>query len=152
MVNHPRLRETLEDDLGNMRRDRGGPGDGGTVPPADKEGSTPLMERLARLEGSFDWIKVLVGLIGAVIFGGFSLLSVQLNRVDGRIDRLEGKMDAVSQRVDAISQRIADEFRAMRADTAAQTSAIANSITAAKQAAPQVILVPAPQPERQPGQ
>ena len=39
---------------------------------------------------------------------------------------------------------LAEEFRAMRAEMSAQTSAIAGSITAARQAPPQVLLVPAP--------
>jgi hypothetical protein len=53
----------------------------------------------------------------------------------------------VDSKVDGISKTISEEFRAMRSDTTAQTSAIANAITATKQQAPQVILLPAPQPE-----
>lgn len=50
--------------------------------------------------------------------------------------------------VDSIVPRIAEEFRAIRTDATAQTSAIAiaNAITATKQQAPQVILVPTPLP------
>ena len=108
------------------------------------------MERLAKLEGAFDSYQktlvvfgALIAFLGAVMLGGFSLLSVQITRVDGRIDRLDAKIDAVPQ-------RLTDEFRAMRAEMAAQTSAIANSVIAARAAPTQVILVPAPGPSAQP--
>jgi len=112
------------------------------------------MERLAKIEGAFDSYQktlvvfgALIAFLGAVMLGGFSLLSVQITRVDGRIDRLDAKIDSVPQ-------RLTEEFRAMRTEMAAQTSAIANPVTAARAAPTQVILVPAPglsvQPERAP--
>lgn len=50
----------------------------------------------------------------------------------------------ISSKVDALPGVIASEFRSQRAESSAQTSAIANAIIAVKQQAPQVILVPAP--------
>ena len=78
-------------------------------------------------------------LIIAVMIGGFTFLGVQFVRLDGKID--------------AIPQRLSEEFRAMRAEMSAQTSAIANAITATRQApppVPQIIVVPSPQPSPAP--
>ena len=105
--------------------------------------------RLARLEGALEGLKSaidgtrwVVGILAIIMIGGFSFLGFQLNRLEGRVDRIETA-------VAAIPVRLSDEFRAMRAEMAAQTSAIANSITATRQAQPpppQIIVIPAPQP------
>jgi hypothetical protein len=105
--------------------------------------------RLARLEGaleglrgSVDGFRWVVGIVAVVMIGGFSFLGFQLNRLEGRVDRIETA-------VAAIPAHLSEEFRAMRAEMAAQTSAIANSITAVRQAQPpppQIIVIPAPQP------
>jgi hypothetical protein len=82
------------------------------------------------------------------MIGGFSFLGFQLNRLQGRVDRVETA-------IAAIPARLSDEFRAMRAEMAAQTSAIANSITAVREAQPpppQIIVVPTPQPIEKPQQ
>ena len=81
-------------------------------------------------------------MIAVIMIGGFSLHGLQLNRLEGRVDRIETA-------VAAIPARLSDEFRAMRSEMAAQTSAIANSITATRQsqpAPPQIIVIPAPRP------
>lgn len=100
-------------------------------------------ERLARVENSLDWIRVILTVMGtlivAVMIGGFTFLGVQFVRLDGKID--------------AIPQRLSEEFRAMRAEMSAQTSAIANAITATRQTpppAPQIIVIPTPQPSPAP--
>jgi hypothetical protein len=82
------------------------------------------------------------------MIGGFSFLGFQLNRLEGRVDRVETA-------VAAIPARLSDEFHAMRQEMAAQTSAIANSITATRQAQPlppPVIVIPAPQSGNKPPQ
>jgi hypothetical protein len=87
-----------------------------------------------------------MGILAVVMIGGFSFLGFQLNRLEGRADRIEAAMAA-------IPARLSEEFRAVRAEMAAQTSAIANSITATRQAQPappQIIVVPALQPGGQP--
>lgn len=109
--------------------------------------------RLSRLEGSYDALKVVrpmtitvlsVMLAALVLVLGF--LSVQLAALGGRVDAqvtgLNGRMDGLTAKIDAIPSRLTDEFRAMRADMAAQTSAIANSITATKQVQPQIMVLP----------
>jgi hypothetical protein len=100
-------------------------------------------ERLARVESGLDWIKVILALIGAFMIGGFAFFGVQFNRLDGKIDRISDNLGA---KIDAIPQRLSEEFRAMRAEMSAQTSAIANSITATRQAQPpappQIIVLP----------
>jgi hypothetical protein len=103
------------------------------------------------LKGSIDSLRwafqLVVGVIAAVMLGGFGFLGFQLNRLEGRVDRIEIA-------VQAIPARLSEEFRAMRSEMAAQTSAIANSITATRQAqppAPQIIVMPAPpQPAEKP--
>ncbi|MEC4591644.1 hypothetical protein VPG91_11650 [Nitrospirillum amazonense] len=102
-----------------------------------------LIERLGKLEnevhaikGSLDWAKVAFAFMGAVILAGFGLLATLSHNT--------------SSKVDGISSKITEEFRAQRADQAATISALGNAITATKQQSPQVILVPAPAPEKAP--
>ena len=109
---------------------------------------TSVDSRLARVEGGIEGLKgsldglrfgftTLAGaaaLIAAVMIGGFAFLGFQVSQV--------------SSKIDAIPQRLSEEFRAMRAEMAAQTSAIANSITATRQPPlppPQIIVIPSPQ-------
>jgi uncharacterized coiled-coil protein SlyX len=109
------------------------------------QGKSMADERLARLEGAYDALKVVRPMTVAVIavlltaaIGAIAFLGVQVATTNSRIDRLNDKLDALPAKLN-------DELRAMRSDMAAQTSALANAITATKQQAPQVILVPAPQ-------
>jgi hypothetical protein len=100
--------------------------------------------RLEGLKGSIDGTRWVVGIVAVIMIGGFGFLGFQLNRLEGRVDRIETA-------VAAIPARLSDEFRAMRAEMAAQTSAIANSITATREAQPpppQIIVIPGPQPAR----
>ena len=71
-------------------------------------------------------MRWVVGVVAVIMISGFSFLGFQLNRLEGRVDRVETA-------VAAIPTRLSDEFRAMGAEMAAQTSAIANSITATRQ-------------------
>jgi hypothetical protein len=111
------------------------------------EGSVGRLESVVEgLKSAVDGLRWAVGMLAIVVIGGFSFLGVQLNRLEGRVDRVEAA-------VAAIPVRLSEEFRAMRADMAAQTGAIANSITATRQAQPprsQVIIVPGPQPGSKP--
>jgi uncharacterized protein HemX len=112
-----------------------------------------ISERLAKLEGSVDTLRWAVAFLAAVTLSGFGLLGTQMVRIDNKLEatsaRLDAKIDAMNAKfdakLDAIPKLLADEFARMRAETAAQTSAIANSITAAKAQPVQVIMVPAPQ-------
>jgi hypothetical protein len=91
-------------------------------------------------------MRWVIGMVAVVMIGGFGFLGFQLNRLEGRVDRVETA-------VAAIPARLSDEFRPMRAEMAAQTSAIANSITATRQAQPpppQIVVVPVPAPTEKP--
>jgi hypothetical protein len=119
----------------------------------DANWRTTVDARLSRLEGALEGLRAsvdgtrwVVGLVAVVMIGGFGFLGFQLNRLEGRVDRIETA-------VAAIPAHLSEEFRAMRAEMAAQTSAIANSITAVRQAQPpppQIIVIPAPQPGEKP--
>jgi hypothetical protein len=98
-----------------------------------------LRDRIARLEASFDWMKVIMTLNVAVALGGFTFLGNQMMRLEGRMDRMETKLEA---KIDAIPARLSEEFRAMRAEMAAQTTAIASSVTAARAVQPQIVVMP----------
>jgi len=96
-----------------------------------------MQERLSKLEGGFDGIKQSQAILWSGTLGIAALVLAALAVV-------VTLQFYVLAEVSGIDDRIGAEFRALRAETAAQTSAIANSITATKQQAPQVILVPAP--------
>jgi hypothetical protein len=106
--------------------------------PIDVGGSGPhpppmdIGERLARLESGQEWTKLLLGLIVAVMIGGFAFLGFQIGRLDTKIDALGGRISA--------------ENAATRQELTGIATAIANSITAARQMQPQILPVPMPQP------
>ncbi len=110
-------------------------GGGGPHPPGMDIG-----ERLARLESGQDWTKVILGLIGAVIIGGFAFLGVQINRLDSKMDGLSTSLGA----------RIDTQGTQTRQELVGIASAISNSITAARQVQPQIVIVPAPVPGSSP--
>jgi len=96
-------------------------------------------ERLAKLEGAYDTLKVVRPMTLAVISIFLAALVFVLEFFATQLNSLNGK-------IDALPQRLTEEFRAMRAEMAAQTSAIANSITATRQIQQPT---PSPQPETQ---
>ncbi len=120
-----------------------GPASGETeAVPIDAGGSGPhppgmdIGERLARLENGQEWTKLLLGLIVAVMIGGFAFLGFQIGRLDTKIDALGGRISA--------------ENAATRQELTGIATAIANSITAARQMQPQILPVPWP-PQPAPG-
>lgn len=94
-------------------------------------------ERLAKLEGSYDALKVVRPMTIAVC----SVLLAALVFVLGAITF---QIQSLSTKVDALPRQLSEEFRALRAEQSAQTSAIANAITASKQVVPQVLLLAPP--------
>jgi hypothetical protein len=123
----------------------GGTGNGGSVPPGPPDTWTgwraSVDARLEGLKGSIDSTRWVVGIVAVIMIGGFGFLGFQLSRLEGRVDRIETA-------VAAIPARLSEEFRAMRSEMAAQTSAIASSITATREAQPpppQIIVIPTPQ-------
>jgi hypothetical protein len=128
----------------------GADGGNGAPPPPDTWTGwrASVDSRLESLKGAIDGTRWVVGVLAVVMLGGFSFLGFQLSRLESRVDRIETA-------VAAIPARLSDEFRAMRAEMAAQTSAIANSITAARQAQPpppQIIAIAPQQPGQKPDQ
>lgn len=108
---------------------------------AHDERVSKLEVEVGTIKGSLDWAKIAVSIVGAVVLGGFAILITMTLNLSGKVD---AQSAAMSAKIDAISTTITDEFRAQRADQAAQTSAVANAIAAAKQQPPIVLLQPAP--------
>lgn len=117
-------------------------GGGGPHPPGMDIG-----ERLARLEAGQDWIKVILGLLGEVVIGGFAFLGVQINRLDTKMDTLA---TSLATRIDAQGARIDAQGAQTRQELVGVANAISNSITAARQVQPQIVIVPTPVPAPNP--
>lgn len=120
----------------------------------DGDGTSGGMDtRLAKLESTFEGFKAVPSLAFTVVSIAMGELAIAItigiftiNNMSSRIDALSGRVEGLNARFDGVSRQLADEFRAMRAETAAQTSAIANSITAARQVQPQIVVMPPAQP------
>lgn len=123
--------------------DDGGASSGGADPPNIPPMGPGDHDRITKLEAQYDTLKVVRPMTIAVI-------SIFLAAVALSYTVLIGQLSSLSSRVDAIPTVLREEFGRMRAEMAAQTSAIASSITAAKQTPPQVIFMPAPQPAPEP--
>jgi capsule polysaccharide export protein KpsE/RkpR len=85
-----------------------------------------------------------VALLLTVVIFSLNNVGAQIRDFSSQIRDVNSQIRDLGARVDAIPRQLAEEFRAMRAETAAQTSAIASSITAARQVQPQILVVPAP--------
>jgi len=107
------------------------PDGAGIVPPEPPSHINQMSDRLSRLEGAFDWMKITISIIAAVVIGGIAFIGVQITRVDGRISTVSGKVDALPDKMNANLRDL--------------TNTLAQAILASKQTAPQVILMPAPQ-------
>ena len=99
--------------------------------------------RLAKLESdvsSFRWMLGLVpaifALVAAILIGGFAFLGVQVTRMDGRVSTISTDVQSLPQK---INSNLLD-----------LTRTLADAITASKQAPPQVLMIPAPQPPQAP--
>jgi hypothetical protein len=108
-----------------------------------------LAERLAKVEAGIEGLRhsqtltiattVGVGAILAAFIIAFGIYGLQ------RIDAVDSKID---QKFDTLSARMAEESARTRQDLIGITTAIANSITAARQT--QQLAPPAPSPGRPP--
>ena len=141
---HPKFLQAQIDALRNeVHRDKDKTGIASGGPPHYID-PMDLRERLAKVESGLDWTKVILSIIASLMIGGFALLGVQISFLGSHISRIDSK-------IDAIPQRLSEEFRSMRSELSSQTSAIANAITATRQAQPQptpppVIVIPTPPP------
>ncbi len=120
-------------------------GDDGEVPP-------DMNTRLTKLESTVDGLKrvqdfTLIAVLGVgAIIAGFSIYGLQ------RFDQLSEKVDQISEnfngKIDQLSEKVNDMPSKISAEIRDLTKTLAASITAAKQQAPQVILVPSPPLQR----
>jgi hypothetical protein len=140
-MNAPKLRAVTDENKDEFVTEGISP----AVAPGGSGPHDPGMDtRITKLEGSYDALKVVRPMTIAVISIFLAVVALSYAIVIGQLARVDSRLDALSAKVDAIPQRLTEEFRAMRAEMAGQTSAIANSITATKQTPPQVIVLPAP--------
>ena len=51
-----------------------------------------MAERLGKLEGAFDFVKVTTALLATVTLGVFALLATQISRIEGKVDAVSLKM------------------------------------------------------------
>ncbi len=112
---------------------------------------TEMQERLARLEGEVSSFRVLFAAVIAIELGGFAFLGAQLGRVDNRISGLDDRIVGLDNRISGVDGRVtglAADVQALpgkiSADLQNLTRTLADSINAAKQTPPQVLLLPAP--------
>ena len=91
-----------------------------------------MNDRFTKLETGFEWMKVMLALIGTVLIGGMAFLGAQITRVDGRLSVLSDKVDALPDRINANLRDL--------------TGTLAQAILAAKAAPPQIVILPGPQP------
>lgn len=91
-----------------------------------------MQVQLAKLEGEVSAFKLLFAAIIAILIGGFAFLGVQVTRVDG-------KVSATASEVQGLPEKINGNLLNL-------TRTLAEAINAAKQAPPQVILMPTPAP------
>jgi hypothetical protein len=102
-----------------------------------------ILTKLEEISNGFRTVPQLAVTALGIAMGALAIVVTiaifQFNSLGGRIADLTDK-------VDAIPRQLTEEFRAMRAESAAQTSAIAQSITATRQMQPQVVVVPTPLP------
>jgi hypothetical protein len=95
-------------------------------------------DRLPKLEGMIDVLKLFPSFLLAALALTFTVMVALLGYVATQVASVE-------RRVDSINGRLSEEFRVMRADMNAQTSAISNAVTATRQAQPQILVIPAPE-------
>lgn len=115
-------------------------------PPMSEDRLRRLEDGIRDLKSFTDGFRTLPQLalaaIGMVLAAVALLVTVAIFTLNG----VNSQIRDVGARVDALPKLLTEEFRAMRTETAAQTSAIANSITAARQVQPQILIVPAQPP------
>jgi hypothetical protein len=123
-------------DLKKEQADKRSKNDGNDVPPH----IPPMSDdsRIGRLEGEVGGLKhgqtqllVAVGVVAAFVIG-FGFYNLQ------RIDQVNDRVDRLSDKINELPGKISSELRDI-------TKTLAESITAAKQQPPQVILIPTPQ-------
>jgi hypothetical protein len=105
--------------------------------------SAPADSRLIRWSHSdldlLDGFKTVLAIFAGVLALSVTISIAGLVFLGNRIDRVETKVAAVSDQITALPEKVSGNLRDL-------TSAMSQAITASKQAPPQVILMPSPQP------
>lgn len=115
----------LRDDLSKTTGSGGG-ADGGNNGPHLSQ----ALERVSRLEGEFGSIKFACALVTTALVACIAFLGVQAIRLDNHVT-------GISDQVAVLPEKINANLRDL-------TRTLSEAITASKQTAPQVILLPAP--------
>jgi hypothetical protein len=105
-------------------------------------GGSGTGERIAKLEGSFDSLKVVRPMTIGVLGLAMTILALAFSVTFWQLTQVTGQLREVNAKLDEIPNKIGGEFQAMRGDMSAQVTAIGSAVSAAKQG-PQVIIVPA---------
>lgn len=114
----------------NAEKTGGGGGSGTHMPPVSDN------ERIAKLEGAFEGVRQLQTTT-------FVVLAILTTVVIGLVGYNLKRTDDLNEKINLIPTQISKDLRDL-------TGALANAITASKQQAPQVILLPAPPPPAPP--
>ena len=69
------------------------------APTQDSPHTLTMSEHLAKL----NFAKIAIGVLVAVTLGGFTLIAMQISRMDGRISALEGKLDIITVKMAEMS-------------------------------------------------
>ena len=101
-----------------------------------------MQERLARLEGAFDGIKVVMAIMMTMMIGGVAFLGVQVTRADSKLSGLSEQVTVLSERVTALPGQINANMRDL-------TKTLAEVISASRQSPPQIVVMP-PKTDRKP--
>lgn len=126
---------------------------GDAAPPHDSgmsdERISKLEKSINRVEGLLDGLRAVPQLAVTVTGIVMGALAIVVTVGIFTLNNLGSQVKDVAAKVDAIPKQLTEEFRATRLETAAQTAAIANSITAARQVQPQILIMP-PMPAQTP--
>jgi hypothetical protein len=109
------------------------------------EWTNDMTQRVSRMEGALDGLKH----NQTITFGAIAMVSTILVAVSSytflRVDALSARISTLEVRVNELPGKIAAELRDLN-------NTLAQAITAAKQAPPQVIVIPVPAPANVPSQ
>lgn len=105
--------------------------------------TTDINNRLHRIEGGWNIFQWACAVVTAVMIGGMGLLlAVQLS-TQSNVKDLAGQVDGLSSQVEALPGKINSNLMELN-------RTLSEAITASKNQAPQVILVPAPAVQQPP--
>lgn len=131
---------------------------GGQVPTDPKKGDlisgtgdgegVGLNIRFAKLETSFEWMKLILAFIVTIMVGGFAVMFQQVNRLDANINRVDDKIGRLDDKITGLNKEVLAIPGKVESNLRDLTRTLSEAITAARQsppaAAPIIINVPGP--------